>query len=300
MIFEYLPTNLTQDIDNLCEVCRILPISKVLIPSNPVAKPYPESLVIAETLRSAIWQKKALRHINFIPTIKTSIHTMESLQSAFLSLQYLNIPNVAIISGDTSKKDTLTTYHALEILKNMQRKSYFLQKLNIFCALEATISARNSYGFCKKIQYGVRNFITQPFYIVNQDKHNLQEISSIPYNVPYFLSNKKIQSFVEFLHFYKHVAQLYSHNIALFPLKNNVQIYCGFLPLFQTTQAHTLNSKKLGIIIPNSYINNINSDSLRINISLFNSLKKYKLSISYLQFKDFEIFLNSLKYSHTI
>lgn len=296
LIFEYLPTNISQDIRRLHATCSILPITKILIPANPIAKPYPNSLAIIATLRSMIWQKEDLRHINFIPTIKTNIHTIESLQSAFLTLQYLNIPDVAIISGDRLNQNSLTTYHALEILKNMQRKSHFLEKLNIFCALEANISARNSYGLCKKMQYGVKNFITQPFYIAG--KQNTKEKPN-HHRVPHFAPNSKIQNFTDFLHFYKCVAQLHSkNNIALSSLNNNLQIYCGFLPLFHTKQANAIHAKKLGIVIPNSYINDIKHNAIHTNISLFNALKYHKLSISYLQFKEFTIFLDSIKYSH--
>lgn len=294
MIFEYLPTNIKQDIERLCFVCNVLPITKILIPSNPIAKPYPDSLSIISALRNAIWQEKSLRHIQFIPTLKASIHTIESLQSAFLALQYLNIPHVAIISGDTLNQHALTTYHALEILKNMQKKSDFLQKINIFCALESTISARNSYGLCKKLQYGVHNFITQPFYISNIC--NNKNTQKTHHNIPYFLPTKKIQSFSEFIHFYSNVVKIYSqNNITLLALKHKVKIYCGFLPFFHIQQAHAIHAKKLGIIIPNSYMNDIKNNSLQTNIALFNNLKHFEISMSYLQFKDMQLFLNALK-----
>lgn len=299
LIFEYLPTQITKDIGRLRAVCGVLPITKILIPSNPISKPHPDSLAVSSMLLNEICKDKYLKHIQVIPTLKASIHTKESLQSAFLTLQYLNIPQVAIISGDSSNQNSLTTYHALDILKNMKKNSLFLQRLNIFCALDSEISARNSHGFCKKLEYGVRNFITQPFYIDSIKSHNRKKYKqkcNVSQKMPHFLPYKNIQAFDEFLKFYKKVVQVYSkNNLTLLQIQQNVQIYCGFLPIFHEKQACNINSKKLGIMIPYFYMNAIKNDSMQANISLFNNLKDYKLSISYLHFGDIEMFLKYLK-----
>ncbi|TLD98010.1 methylenetetrahydrofolate reductase [Helicobacter trogontum] len=287
MIFEYLPTNITQDVERLHLVCSTLPITKVLIPSNPVSKPYPDPLNIVATLRDLTWQSKHLRHIHFIPTIKTSIYTQEALQSIFLSLEYLNISHVAIISGDTTQSKSLTTYNALEILKHMQKKSTFLSNLQLYCALESDISLRNNYGLCKKIYYGVQNFITQPFYQVSKK----QNMPQIPHNTLNFLP-QVTTDFETFLSFYKNLIHIYTNNKpSLTSLYNKIQIYCGFLPLSHTKQAHAIHAKKLGISVPNSYINAIEKNAKEANSKLFKAMQQYDVSLSCLCFSDIEALL---------
>ncbi len=292
MIFEYLPTHITQDKERLRAVCRVFPITKILIPSNPVAKPYPDSLVVVAMLQNMAKQDMYLKHIQFIPTIKTGMHTLESLQSIFLSLQYLNISHVAIISGDTTQPHALNTYHALEILKNMQKTSTFLQQLHIFCALESNISVRNSYGLCKKMQYGVRNFITQPFYLVNPEQHCDIHMACNA-NPPYFLPQQNIQSVATFLQFYQNLTQIYMHTAIPYciPYKK-VQIYCGFLPLSHAKQAYALHAKNIGILIPKSYIHKISNNASYANIELLMQLQHYHISMSYLHFRDIQMLLD--------
>lgn len=289
MIFEYLPTNITQDIKRLCLVCNALPITHILIPSNPVSKPYPDSLNIIATLRDSVRQTKQLKHIHFIPTIKTSLHTTESLQSAFLSLEYLNISHVAIISGDTTMSNPLTTYNALEILKDMQKNSTSLRQLQIYCALESNISLRNSYGVCKKIQYGVQNFITQSSYqTINKQNNQPQRQCKTPYFLP-----QTTKDFKTFQSFYKNLIQIYTkNNLSLASSQNKIQIYCGLLPLSHARQAYTIHAKNLGISIPTSYINAIANNAKEANHNLFKVMQQYNLSLSYLSFSDIEKLLD--------
>lgn len=289
MIFEYLPTNIAQDIKRLSLVCDVLPITLILIPSNPVSKPYPDSLSVVATLSHLAKQTKQLEHINFIPTIKTSLHTTESLQSTFLSLEYLNISHVAIISGDKTKTDSITTYDALEILKNMQKKSIFLKQLQIYCALESNISLRNSYGLCKKILYGVQNFITQPFYqVTKRQEYMLQTY----HNTANFLS-QITNDFQIFLSFYKNLIKIYANNkLSLTSLQDKIQIYCGFLPLSNSKQANRIHAKNLGIYIPDSYINAITINAKETNNRLFQEMQQYNISLSYICFSDLKMLLN--------
>lgn len=289
MIFEYLPTNITQDAERLCLVCNALPITHILIPSNPVSKPYPDPLSIVATLRDLVRQTKTLKRIHFIPTIKTSLHTAESLQSAFLTLEYLNISHAAIISGDTTLSHPFTTHNALEILRDMQKNSTFLRQLQIYCALESKISLRNSHGLCKKIQYGVQNFITQPFYQTQNMQENKPQIHN---NTPYFLP-QITKDFKTFYSFYKNLIQIYTkNNLSLASSQNKIQIYCGFLPLSHARQAHTIHAKNLGISIPTSYINAIDSNANEANRNLFKVMQQYNLSLSYLSFSDIEKLLD--------
>ncbi|RDU64223.1 hypothetical protein CQA53_07815 [Helicobacter didelphidarum] len=322
MIFEYLPINPNQDKKNLQEIINFLPVSKILIPSNPVSKVYPSPFVAVAYLQSL----QCFSQYDFIPTIKTSIHTLESLESAFLSLQYLDIKNVAIISGDLGQYSSgVDTIQALKILRHLQRKNKYCYKPNIFCALESSISLQSLESFQSKILYGVHNFITQPFYeITSPISHKYSMASS--QNVKELLSivdqrNGNLQlPYNDFLDFYKHQINILEKNIQkdstnqiasiigqdlkdeeLLYLAHNqlsaksIRFYCGFFPLASYTQAYNIQQKNLGILLPSQYIKKLKDNPFEANFEVFYNLKEYDISIGYINFSDIQNFLEFLQ-----
>ncbi|RDU71658.1 hypothetical protein CQA66_06060 [Helicobacter aurati] len=289
ILFEYISQTLERDITNIIWACSYLHIDAVIIPANPISKSYPDSIVCASLLQLSIKQKLAAtqqcaitKELLFIPTIKTNNHTLESLQSAFLSLQYAHLFAVAIVSGDNHVDSSgLTTYDALLLLTEMSKRDSYFSTLRVFCAIESNLSRRTLESLQMKISFGVRDFITQPFYMITTDEQNRQNMKTNKHvqalHYEYFL--KKIQNYIAmFLHEDYH----------------KIHFFCGFLPLFRERTAKILHDKSLGIIIPKSYLEAIALNALEANTAIFHALRYYHYSISYLHFKDIQIFIESI------
>lgn len=298
-------------------MCAALPLRYILIPANPVSKPYPDSLSCAAMLRTQLWRDESFRHIQFIPTLKTSMYTSESLRSFFLSLQYLDIRHVAIISGDsTQERAMLHTYDALEMLAHLDSSfldSSFFGQLQVFCALGSSISASNSQSFYAKLRYGVHHFITQPFYLAAPNRttskhatpkihsHNTQEgldtrkqchtqVKKPPTLLP---TTTDCQSFLRFYHSLANLIQ--SSTPPYCSPTRKISIYCGFLPLTHEEQAHKIHAKQLGICVPEDYIQAIRANAARANRELFAQLQGYPISISYIRFEDISTLIEAFE-----
>ena len=235
----------------------------------------------------------------FIPTIKTSNYTEESLTSALLSLKYSSLPSVAIITGDEVQPidpiklkmghldvsppvvsiPRITTIDALTLLSNMAKEDDYFSSLKVFCAIDSLLSRRALESLRLKLSLGVRNFITQPFYAIG----SLEKSQELP-------CDKEFPSFKNFL---KGV-ESYIASLPLGIRFKDINFYCGFLPLFREKSANHLLSKPLGIVIPKSYIQAIESNAIAANKILFNELKAHKYSLSYLHFEDVKSFLESV------
>lgn len=283
MILEYLPINPIDDKHNIKQICSILPITKILIPANPVNKIYPNPFIVAQAFHTTICND--FPHIAIIPTIKTNNYTLESLSSLFLSLQYTSLHHIAIISGDISKDSTnITTKQALALFSNLATKYMFLKNLQCFCALNSDYSQQTLQSFYTKLRYGVCHFITQPFYSICHAKE------AISTNRALYSCNSH-NCFCKFHTFYMQKArELLQHSC------ESIQIYCGFYPLSSPKQALNLIDKKLGIDIPDSYIYNLASQGMHYNTQLFNSLMQYPISIGYIKLQDLQLFLKNFAY----
>lgn len=283
MIFEYIPTNPQNDKQQIKKICSILPISHILIPSNPVCSHHPESIVVSNHLKMLFAKEISLCHIDFIPTIKTSMHTLESLQSSLLSLRYTNIKKIAIISGDTKvQKSSIDTKTALQLIQTLKTSEAYFTDMDIFCAINSDIVPQTIQSFHTKIQYGVRHFITQPFY-------NIVSTISCYDSEEYKYSKEKL-SYGDFLSFYQHKIEEYQQHMQT-DIKN-ITFYCGFLPLMSKKQALNVINKKLGISIPFNYLIGLEHDPLQQNFKIFQALQHYNISMSYIKFKDIQQFLN--------
>lgn len=235
----------------------------------------------------------------FIPTIKTSNYTEESLKSALLSLKYSSLPSVAIITGDEVQPidpiklkmghldisppvvsiSRITTIDALTLLSDMAKEDDYFSSLKVFCAIDSLLSRRALESLRLKLSLGVRNFITQPFYAIG----SLEKSQELP-------CDKEFPSFKNFLK----GAESYIASLPLGIRFKDINFYCGFLPLFREKSASHLLSKPLGIVIPQSYIRAIESNAIAANKILFNELKAHKYSLSYLHFEDVKSFLESV------
>ncbi|STQ86568.1 hypothetical protein LS73_003625 [Helicobacter muridarum] len=296
ILFEYIPQSLQLDIANITCICNYLTVDAIIIPANPISKYYPDSISCAALLKSVIsrFGIDSLEHKNvgllsnlrtsnlvFIPTIKTSNYTEESLQSAFLTLKYANLRAVAIVSGDINPTSSdITTNDALLLLDKLSRQDNYFCELQVFCAIDSNITENTLESFRKKISFGIKDFITQPFYEINTSHHtSINDNFSIsqPINYQFFL--KYMNNYID------SILRLDS---------NQIRFYCGFLPLMKERIAININKKKIGIFIPTSYIKNIALDALNANLDIFNSLKGYNCSISYVNFDDARVFLESV------
>lgn len=244
MILEYVPTNFDADLKNLYFLIEKMNITHVLFPQNPINKVIPSSLSLA------ILFKKYFPQITFIPTAKANILNTQSFNTLVSTMQYAQINHLAIISGDVEstsklKSDTLKSVDLLKILQEQNIQDC----LNIFCAI------KDENDLNEKIKYGVRNFITQPFF-----------------NPKSFLKFKDRLNYVK-----------------------NINVFCSVFLLPSKSIANIINKKKIGIEITKSFIAKLEKDVNLANKSLLDSMKSNicneNISLGYINYDNLEYIL---------